>query len=107
MKLVGKILYVDIDGILCRSNIMTDNELDYNFSVPIQENIDKVNELYKNNKIVIYTARGKRTLKKDWKLFTMQQLKSWGVKYHNISFDKPHFDLLIDDKSINGMEEIL
>lgn len=106
MKLEGKIIYVDIDGILCHSNIIVDDELDYNFSVPILENIAKVNELYKKNKIVIYTARGKRTEKKNWQLFTMKQLKEWGVKYHNITFDKPHFDLLIDDKSLNSMEEI-
>ena len=53
-----------------------------------------------------YTARfmgrnfddEKKIRKKD-KVFTINQLKSWGLKYHKIFFGKPNFDILFDDKS--------
>lgn len=100
----GKDLYIDIDGILCLSEKRYDTgpyrgEFDYNHSTPLVNNIDLVNELFEHNKIIIWTARGKRTGKIDWSDFTIKQLKKWGVNYNEIRFDKPHFDLLWDDKS--------
>ena len=32
---------------------------------------------------------------------TYRQLKKWGVKYHNLIFGKPSFDLYVDDKNLN------
>jgi hypothetical protein len=37
----------------------------------------------------------------DWREFTEKQLKSWGVKYHELIFGKPVADVFIDDKAIN------
>ena len=31
---------------------------------------------------------------------TLFQLKKWDVKYHQIFFGKPSFDLIIDDKAL-------
>ena len=52
------------------------------------------------NTIVYWTARG--TLSGvDWKSKTELQLKEWGVKYHELKFCKPAYDLFICDKAIN------
>ena len=100
-----KDLYIDIDGVLCISEHRFvegpfQGEYDYSFSTPILNNIDLVNELSKRNRITIWTARGQRTGKIDWSDFTKSQLSNWGVVYHEINFDKPHFDLLWDDRSV-------
>ncbi len=105
MKIEGKVIYVDIDMTLCISMQRdSDGEMDYNFSVPIQKNIDRVNLLFENNRIVLFTARGKRTGKIDWSEFTIKQMMQWGVKFHALDMNKPHFDVLIDDKAITNFD---
>jgi len=42
----------------------------------------------------------KKAISRGYKL-TENQLKIWGVKYHELIFGKPSFDVVIDDKSIN------
>ena len=95
-----KIIYVDIDGTICTL------VKDYNYAKPIKEHIEKINKLYEDgNTIVYYTARGQVT-KKDWSELTKQQLNDWGCKYHELKMNhKPHYDLLICDKSIR-IEEL-
>lgn len=95
-----KLIYVDIDGTICTS------EGDYALSKPIYSHIRKINRLFEQgNKIVYYTARG-QTSKKDWSELTLKQLKDWGCKYHELIMNhKPHYDLLICDKS-KRIEEI-
>lgn len=34
------------------------------------------------------------------KPLTIKQLKKWRVKYHEVFFGKPSFDLFVDDKSL-------
>jgi hypothetical protein len=42
----------------------------------------------------------------DWYETTKAQLDNWGCKYHNLSVgEKPHYDLLICDKT-KRIEEI-
>jgi len=91
------IVYIDIDGTICTK---CDN-LNYILAKPIYENIEKANRLYDmGNTIVYWTARG--TLSGvDWKSKTELQLKEWGVKYHELKFCKPAYDLFICDKAIN------
>lgn len=90
------ICYVDIDGVIC-----TNTYGKYEEAIPILENIEKINRLYdEGNKIVFWTGRGTVT-KIDWKELTEKQLKEWGVKYHELKFGKPKYDLLIDDKAID------
>ena len=95
-----KIIYVDIDGTICTL------VKDYNLAEPIQEHIEKINKLFdEGNQIVYYTARGQKT-KKDWGELTLKQLKEWGCKFHELKMNhKPHYDLLICDKS-KRIEEI-
>lgn len=90
---------VDLDGTLCDTL-----DMDYNKSIPIKENIEKINKLYDaSNTIVIQTARGYRT-KINWRELTEYQLKTWGVKYDILLFDKPDADIYIDDKALNARD---
>jgi len=33
---------------------------------------------------------------------TLGQLEDWGVKFHELVMGKLHYDILIDDKSVNS-----
>jgi CMP-N,N'-diacetyllegionaminic acid synthase len=91
------IVYCDIDGILMTQD-PTFPEL-YTRAKPIKKNIDKLNKLYdEGNEIVLWTARG-FTSGKDWKLLTENQLKDFGIKYHELRLDKPYYDMFIDDRA--------
>ena len=94
----------DIDNVLC----VTSNKKNYFKSRPIKKNIKIVNRAYsKGYYIILYTARymgrcngNLKEINKKIKPLTLKQLKGWGVKYHEIYFGKPSFDLFVDDKSI-------
>jgi len=87
---------VDIDGTLCNKTYGN-----YEKAKPILKEIKKINKLYdEGHQIILWTARG--TLEgKDWRELTKKQMDEWGVKHHKIFFDKPHFDVLFDDKAMN------
>jgi len=92
------IIYVDIDETIC----VTPEDRDYSKSVPINENIKKINELYYNgNTIVYWTARGTGS-GIDWREATEKQFVKWNVKYHELKLGKPVYDLFIDDKNISS-----
>ena len=95
------IIYVDIDNTICLTH-----KDEYDKSKPLYDNIKKINKLYdEGNKITYYTARGSTT-KIDWFDLTKKQLDSWGCKYHDLSVgEKPHYDLLICDKT-KRIEEV-
>lgn len=66
------------------------------------DRIAKINQLYEDGHTIIYwTARGSKS-KKNWEELTISQLNSWGCKKHQIIFNKPSYDLFIDDKSISS-----
>jgi hypothetical protein len=91
------IIYIDIDETICDSP----ENRDYSQAMPILENIDKANNLYDEGHTIIYwTARGSGS-GKDWREITKKQLIDWHVKYHEIKFGKPIYDLFIDDKVLN------
>lgn len=91
------IIYVDVDETICRSP----ESRNYAEAIPITDHILKINELYDcGNTIVYWTARGTMT-GIDWREVTEKQFKKWGVKYHDLKFGKPAYDLFIDDKNIN------
>lgn len=90
------IIYIDIDQTICNSD-----PHNYANAKPIYENIEKANLLYDiGHTIVYWTARGSAT-GRCWKDVTQWQLNEWGVKFHELKFEKPCYDLLIDDKAIN------
>ncbi len=98
-----KIICFDLDNTLCKTK---GNR--YNLSTPIKKNIKLVNLLYKKGfYIKIFTARfmGRSNqnllkAKKKASSLTINQLKKWGVNYHEIIFGKPSYDIFIDDKSL-------
>ena len=92
------VIYVDIDETICNYS----GEREYDLAEPIFENIDIINKLYEEgNEIVYWTARGTVT-GIDWREVTEKQFAKWGVKYHELRFGKPAYDLFIDDKNINS-----
>lgn len=91
------IYFVDIDETICD----TPEDRDYSKSQPKKTRIKKINFLYEQGHTIIYwTARGTVT-GKDWSDITKKQFKEWGVKYHELKFGKPFYDLFIDDRNIN------
>ena len=94
------IIYVDIDETICQSSV----DKNYSKSVPIKSNIDKINSLYDDGHTIVYwTARGTLT-GIDWYNVTKNQFEIWGVKYHELKFGKPAYDMFICDKAINSIE---
>ena len=92
------ILYVDIDETIC----MSPDDRDYAKAKPIKKNIDKINKLYDDGNVITYwTARGTGS-GIDWRNVTEKQFDKWGVKYHDLKFGKPIYDLFVDDKNINS-----
>ena len=90
------LVYIDIDETIC----ITPEDRDYAKAKPIEKNVDKANKLYDEGHTVVYwTARGDGT-GIDWREVTEKQFKEWGVKYHELKFNKP-YDLIIDDKALN------
>jgi hypothetical protein len=91
------LIYIDVDETIC----LTPENRDYSQAVPILENIKKANAYYDNGNTVVYwTARGSRT-GIDWRALTEQQFRDWGVKYNELKFGKPSYDLFVDDKVLN------
>lgn len=86
----------DIDGTICS---LTDGN--YSEATPYLRRIETVNKLYEEgNKIIYFTARGSTT-GIDWTDVTADQLKGWGVKYHELHLGKPHYDVYVGDKAFN------
>lgn len=91
------VIYIDIDETICNSP----NVPDYTISFPIEQNIEKANQLYDDGHTIVYwTARGTKT-GIDWRSHTESQFRTWGVKYHELKFGKPNYDIFIDDKNMN------
>ena len=89
----------DIDGTICRTTAGN-----YRGSIPYENRIAKVNQLFESgNEVVFFTARGSTT-GTDWRAFTEHQLASWGVKFHKLILGKPEADLFIDDLAVNSEE---
>ena len=102
-KKINKILCFDLDGIIC--NTYKNN---YKLSKPIKKNIKKINSLYDQGyKIIVFTARYMGRSNENINLAhrkgftkTNNQLKRWGLKFHQLRFGKPSYNLIIDDKGI-------
>lgn len=95
-------VYVDIDETIC----FYEGQREYPLATPHMENISKINRLFDEGHFITYwTARGAIS-KKDWFSLTEKQLSDWGCKYHRLVVgEKPHYDLLICDKT-KRIEEI-
>ena len=102
-------IYVDIDETICFYSEDRDHYKDYSdysTAVPDCDNIAKINKLHdEGHKITYWSARGAST-GIVWTELTKSQLKEWGCKHHELKMNnKPHYDLLICDKT-KRIEEI-
>ena len=88
----------DLDGTLCETDGMH-----YDQAQPIPGRIFLVNQLYHmGHHIIIETARGSGT-GEDWYERTLQQLKDWGVLFHELRTGQKIFaDFYIDDRGHNA-----
>ena len=89
----------DLDGTLC--NTEGNN---YSESTPKKDRIAVVNKLYdQGHTILVDTARGSVS-GKNYFFFTLNQLKSWGLKFHTLrTGTKIAADVFIDDKGISDL----
>ena len=100
----------DIDGTICTPGTPKINR--YTGATPIYNRIEKINKLYDEGNTIIYlTARGMSKFKnspvlayKEYYKFTLDQLKSWGCKFHELYLGKPAGDYYIDDRAINDKQ---
>lgn len=107
-----KTIAFDLDDVICwRPQGYEDlGPFKYDYCKPIWETIHLVNQLYDDgNEIIIYTARGMSQYNGDVSKIhsnlycrTIEQLDSWGLKYHSLVMGKIHYDVLIDDKVLNS-----
>ena len=91
----------DIDGTICKE------EGDVISRKPYIERINKINKLYdEGHEIVYMTARGLKSGRGEtyYRPITEEQLKSWGCKYHELSFKIHDADFFIDDKGISDSD---
>lgn len=97
------IYVVDLDGTLCDTQRSEEGFWRYLEAKPFPERIEKINKLYdEGHTIIIETARG-CTSGKDWYPDTFAQLKSFGLKFHQLRTGVKHgADFFIDDKGINA-----
>ena len=94
----------DIDGTICNNTWGK-----YDEALPFLDRIESINKLYiQGNHVTYFTARGMGTCKGDllkahemWYNFTLDQLKKWGCKFHELRLGKPEADYYIDDKGIS------
>jgi hypothetical protein len=98
-----KKLCFDLDGVIC-----TTFKKRYFTAKPKKKIIKLINELYKKNTIIVFTARfmgrNKENIYKAKKMGykkTYNQLKNWGLKFHYLYFGKPSYDIFVDDKGYN------
>ena len=97
-------IWIDIDDTICD---YTSSSLTYEQAIPNNRRIDIVNKMYdQGHHITLWTGRG--TLSGiDWYSLTKQQVDSWGVKYHELKMGKPAFDILVDDKALTNLEQLV
>lgn len=90
--------YVDIDGTLTKEAEGWGNKA-YSSRTPNYSVIEYVNNLPSDIYITLWTSRYSedREVTEKW-------LKENNVRYDRIIFDKPQYDLLIDDKTLNPSE---
>ena len=94
----------DLDGTICDTPDVG-GKPSYLSSTPFPFMVEQVNKLFDDgHRIIIQTARG-RGSGIDWTGLTKEQLRQWGVKYHELKVDKPFYDLFIEDKSLR-IEEV-
>lgn len=107
MQIINMTYVFDIDGTICEKPEFSDS--DYEDSRPIVKRVKVVNKLYdEGNTIIFQTARGMGRFENNAEKaiemfydFTANQLKEWGIKYHQLFLGKPAGAIYIDDKGMH------
>ena len=99
-NLRGRIYVFDLDHTLCHIE-----GLDYAAAVPYRIRIAYVNALYdRGATILIDSARGSGT-GDDWQARTEQQLRAWGLRYHQVRTGVKFFGhVYVDDRAQSDRE---
>ena len=104
-----KTIVIDVDDTIS----FTYNR-DFKNSIPNNQVINKINELYENGwKIILFTARGGKSCKtleekeQKYREITERWLNDHNVKYNELMFGKPNADYYVDDKNISIDEFVL
>lgn len=94
-----KVYSIDIDGTLTKTTAWTAQDcLD---AEPRLDVIERVNELYHHNFIIIHTAR-----RHELYLNTIKWLNKHNVRFHAVSFEKMPCDQIFDLDAINRLEDL-
>lgn len=96
--------FVDIDNTICQTEGTA-----YADAQPWPEHIAVVNRLFEaGHTVVMWTARGSLNgVTLSLRQLTERQLDKWGVKYHELRLDKPFFDVLVDDRALSSLTEVM
>ena len=89
-----KTIFIDLDGVLVENSGEFVGKL-WGTTKSLQNNVEFLNKLYNSNKVkIIITTSRKKSFKKQ----TINQLKKYNIKYHEIIFDLMHAQrILIND----------
>jgi len=91
-------IFIDFDETISPGYV---NE-DYKPLPPTQEVIDAVNRIQKDYTVVIYSCRSNpEVCDPQAELEMIMYLEKYGIKYDRIEINKPHYRVLICDKTIN------
>jgi choline kinase len=101
----------DLDNTLVTYPKITGN---YSTVEPLQNSIDFCNLMYDMGyKVIIHTARRMKTccgdvqkVREQVEQITVDKLKQFGIKYHELIFGKPYADFYIDDLAVNSCEDL-
>lgn len=89
-------IVIDMDGTICTEM----RQFSRCLAEPKKDAVETINELYDaGNTIIIYSAR-------TWVEYemTVDWLKRYGVKYHQLFMGKPVGDVWIDDRAITAKD---
>lgn len=89
-----KLIAVDIDDTLTNETCWTDG--DCLRATPRKDIIEKIDKLYRNNFIILYTARRDHLIPA-----TFEWLRRHNVRWHAFSNQKMPADYYIDDKAVH------
>jgi len=88
-------IMVDIDGTLTNER----SGFNYVQRTPRLDIIDLINKLYESHRITLWTSRHSED-----EQVTRVWLAEHNVKFHVLIFNKPWYDIFLDDKAINACE---
>lgn len=92
------IIYIDIDKIVCDKDRVADAK-----TIPDQNMINKINMLYRQDHYIVYwTTYREEPLRQE----LITKLQQWNCMYHEISYSKPAYDMLIDSIDDEYSEQI-